>query len=83
MRRCQWAGAGLHQMPVTPKLIPIRPRRTTLHTRVRRILPNGHNSGDMDRQNTYLEALSTFPQMHGHTSSAEEIEYAHGSSRAQ
>jgi uncharacterized LabA/DUF88 family protein len=34
-----------------------------IHYFTSRILPNGYNSRDMHRQNTYLEALSTFPQV--------------------
>jgi uncharacterized LabA/DUF88 family protein len=37
-----------------------------IHYFTSRILPNGHNSADMDRQNTYLEALATFPQVNVH-----------------
>lgn len=37
-----------------------------IHYFTSRILPNGCNSADMDRQNTYLEALSTFPQVNLH-----------------
>jgi uncharacterized LabA/DUF88 family protein len=32
-----------------------------IHYFTSRLLPNGDNAKDMDRQNTYLEALSTFP----------------------
>ncbi|MEJ0037929.1 MAG: NYN domain-containing protein [Gammaproteobacteria bacterium] len=32
-----------------------------IHYFTSRLLPNGYNSGDIDRQNTYLEALSTLP----------------------
>jgi hypothetical protein len=37
-----------------------------IHYFTSRILPNGYNSRDMDRQNTYLEALSTFSQVNVH-----------------
>src|SRR5262245_40488402 len=37
-----------------------------IHYFTARILPNGRNSRDMDRQNTYLEALSTLPQVNLH-----------------
>jgi len=41
-------------------------RLEAIHYFTSRILSNGHNSRDMDRQNTYLEALSTFPQVNLH-----------------
>ena len=37
-----------------------------VHYFTSRILPNGYNSSDIARQNTYLEALATCPQMNLH-----------------
>ena len=46
----------------------IRPEQQleVVHYFTSRILPNGYNSSDIDRQNTYLQALSTFPQVNLH-----------------
>ena len=56
-RRYYWL--DLIQLPQV--LLKPRQQLEAVHYFTSRIRANGHNAADMRRQNTYLEALSTFP----------------------